>query len=348
MAEEKASMNEARRPEAPGVSVLMSCYNGGRWLGEAIESVLAQTFTNFEFIMVDDGSADDTPEIIKRYAAKDQRIVFIPKPNTGLADSLNAGIAKARGAWIARVDQDDLCEPARLEKQLAFAEARPGLVLLGSGFAEINEAGEVVAEHRYSPGHRALVSRLERIQAFFPHSSAFYRAETARQAGGYNKRITRAEDQRFWLELSTRGELACLPDLLVKIRKHPGQMSLHGSGIRQICDAAAATVCHLLAKAGQKDPSASKDEAEWTAFREWVGAKVDEYGIPEQRKAWWEARERYIASGGGLAGLLRFGADLSTSGHALALLRNKIFGSTLPGRLAAEWAARVSGQPRGG
>lgn len=329
------------------VSVLMSCYNGGRWLGEAIESVLAQTFTNFEFVMVDDGSKDDTLEIIKRYAAKDRRIVVIAKPNTGLGDSLNAGIAIARGAWIARVDQDDLCEPIRLERQLAYAGEHPEVVLLGSGFAEINEAGEVLAEHRYPAAHRALVSRLERLQAFFPHSSAFYSAEAARRAGGYNKLISRAEDWRFWLELSLQGRLACLPDLLVKIRKHPGQMSLHGSGVRQICDAAAAAVCHLLLKAGQKDPSAARNETEWTAFREWVGAKVDDYGIPEQRKAWWEARERYISSGGGLAGLLRFGAGILSSGYALALLRNKFFGSNLPRRLAREWAGRLNGQSRG-
>lgn len=340
-------MNEIRRPEAPGVSVLMSCYNGGRWLGEAIESVLAQTFTDFEFIMVDDGSKDDTLEIIKRYAAKEPRIVVIAKPHTGLGDSLNAGIAMARGAWIARVDQDDLCEPGRLERQLSYAGEHPDVVLLGSGFAEINEAGEVLAEHRYPGAHRALVSRLERLQAFFPHSSAFYSTEAARRAGGYNKLVSRAEDWRFWLELSLQGRISCLSEPLVKIRKHPGQMSLHGSGVRQICDAAAAAVCHLLFKAGQKDPSAARDDAEWNAFRAWVGAKVDEYGIPEQRKAWWEARDIYISSGGGPAGLLHFGASLLASGHASALLRNKFFGSDLPRRLAAEWAARVSGQPSG-
>lgn len=347
MAGEKVRMNRAASPGNPEVSVLMSCYNGGRWLGEAMESVLAQTFTNFEFIIVDDGSADDTLEIIKRYAAKEPRIVVVAKPNTGLGDSLNAGIAKARGAWIARVDQDDLCEPGRLGRQLSYVKEHPEAVLLGSGFAEINGAGEVLAEHRYPGAHRALVSRLERLQAFFPHSSAFYSAAAARRAGGYNKRITRAEDWRFWLEMSLRGELACLPDLLVKIRKHPGQMSLHGSGVRQICDAAAATVSHLLRKAGQADPSTARDEADWIAFREWVGEKVEEYGISAQRKAWWEARERYISSGGGLGGLLRFGASLFASGHALALLNNKFFGSPLPRRLAAEWTARESGKPRG-
>ncbi len=340
-------MNQAPPSGTPGVSVLMSCYNGGRWLGEAIESVLAQTYADFEFIMVDDGSKDDTLEIIKRYAAKDRRIVVIAKPNTGLGDSLNAGIAKARGAWIARVDQDDLCEPARLERQLAFAGKHPEVVLLGSGFAEINEAGEVVAEHRYPRAHRALVSRLERLQAFFPHSSAFYSAGAARRAGGYNKLISRAEDWRFWLELSLQGRIACLPDPLVKIRKHPGQMSLHGSGVRQICDAAAAAACHLLLKAGRKDPSAARDEAEWGEFRDWVGARVDEYGIPGQRKAWWEARDKFVSSGGGPAGLLLFGTSLLTSGHALALLRNKFFGSNLPRRLAAEWTEHLKEKTRG-
>ena len=82
---------------APAISVLRSCYNSARWLDESINSVLSQTFEDFEFIIVDDGSTDSSPEIIKRYAKQDARIVVIEKCNTGLADSLNVGIQKARG-----------------------------------------------------------------------------------------------------------------------------------------------------------------------------------------------------------------------------------------------------------
>lgn len=93
----------------PEVSVLMSVYNGERWLAESIESVLNQTFTDFEFLIVNDGSTDGSGEIINRYAEQDSRIHVFDKPNTGLADSLNYGIARAKGEWIARIDADDVC-----------------------------------------------------------------------------------------------------------------------------------------------------------------------------------------------------------------------------------------------
>src|SRR2546430_2514522 len=113
-------MSSSIHAGTPEVSVLMSCYNATRWLHEAIHSVLVQTHDKFELILVDDGSTDETWNIIQSYRDRDQRIVAISKKNTGLADSLNVGIARAKGAWIARLDADDLCEPTRLEEQLDF------------------------------------------------------------------------------------------------------------------------------------------------------------------------------------------------------------------------------------
>lgn len=321
----------------PEISVLMSCYNGSRWLAEAIDSVLTQTFKNFEFILVDDGSKDNTLEIIRAYAARDARVVAVSKKNTGLADSLNTGLALAKGAWVARVDQDDLCEPCRLERQLVFASGHSGLVLLGSGFAEIDEKGTIVKEYRYPQHHAGLVARLERLQGFFPHSSAFYRADAARCAGGYNTRITRAEDQRLWLELSLQGEIACLPERLVRIRKHPGQMSLDNKGARQFCDVAAATVCHLLRKGGYDDPSVGADSAAWASFLAWVDGKIAEYGILEQRRAWWEARAAFFSAGSSFTGIIRCAMRLFDSGYAVPLAAEKIFGSKLPSRLFGKW-----------
>ena len=113
-------MNWVSHGKSPEVTVLMSCYNASCWLHEAIASVLKQTFENFEFILVDDGSTDDTWDIIQAYRDRDQRIVAIKKSNTGLTDSLNVGIAHARGAWIARLDADDRCEAGRLAEQVRF------------------------------------------------------------------------------------------------------------------------------------------------------------------------------------------------------------------------------------
>ena len=158
-------------PSAPGalpeISVVMSCYNSRRWLAEAIGSVLSQTHSDFEFIIVDDGSTDDSWATIQRYATRDRRIVALSKGNSGLADSLNAGISVARGKWIARIDADDVCEPGRLAEQMAFVRANPQVVLLGSGCVEIDEYGRPLRAHRYPAAHRTLVRNLELLQKFF-------------------------------------------------------------------------------------------------------------------------------------------------------------------------------------
>ena len=324
----------------PKVSVVMSCYNARRWLNEAIEGVLCQTYENFEFIAIDDGSVDDTFSIIRSYAEKDSRIVPVTKPNSGLADSLNVGIKRASGTWIARLDADDLCMPNRLEEQVRYTNEHPEVGLLGSGFVEIDDAGFPIKSHSYPPDHAGLLERLERSGGFFPHSSAFYRTDLALELGGYNTRIRRAEDWRLWLNFSLRGKLASLPDKLVCIRKHADQISLDNSGRRQLCDAVAATVCHFLRKAGQPDPSELDDLQAWTSFLAWVDRRIDKLDVFEKRCRWVDARDAYFARGYRLTGAYNFAVKLMTSGHAAALLYEKFFGSSLPRKLADEWVTR--------
>lgn len=333
-------MTSAAGNRKPSVSVLMSCYNASRWLHEAIDSVLAQTFEDFEFILVDDGSTDETWNIIQSYRDRDHRIVAVSKKNTGLADSLNVGIAQARGVWIARLDADDLCEPTRLEEQLSFVCSHRGVVLLGSGFVEIDEHGRELKKHQYPSDHRKLVRHLERWQKFFPHSSAFYSVDVARQVGGYNPRICRAEDRRLWLDLASRGQIASLAASLVKIRKHSAQISRDNNGKRQFCDGMAATVCYFLQKAGCKDPSMEKSAGEWSMFLTWLENRMVEAGAFEKRKAWVDARTEYFSSKNMMVGGLRFARHLLGSGYASALVWEEFFGSSFPRRMAREWMAR--------
>lgn len=324
-------------PGFPQVSVLMSCYNGSSWLREAIDSVLAQTFGDFELILIDDGSTDNTWEIIKSYSLIDARIIAISKLNSGLADSLNVGLAKARGAWIARLDQDDLCEPTRLSEQINFIRNNDDVVLLGTGFHEIDETGKIVRTHTYPTGHRILARHLERSQRFFPHSSAFYRADIARLVGGYNFRIRWADDWRLWLELSLRGKIATIPKALVRIRKHSNQMSLEGNGRMQLCDAIASSSCHFLRKAGFEDPSVGVNIDKWIEFRNWVECKVEKEGIFERRSTWSTARAIYISSKDVASGAIGFFHCLLKSGHTHMLIWEKLFGSSFPQKLARQW-----------
>src|SRR3954454_23114262 len=118
---------------APTVCVLMAVHDGERYLREAIESVLAQTRSDFEFLIVDDGSGDATPEILTEYASGDERIVVQSVPHGGRSGALNFGCGRARADLVARIDADDLALPKRLELQLEFLEAHPDVALLGGG-----------------------------------------------------------------------------------------------------------------------------------------------------------------------------------------------------------------------
>lgn len=315
----------------------MSCYNASRWLHEAIDSVLAQTLENFEFILVDDGSTDETWNLIQRYRDRDHRIVAISKKNTGLADSLNVGIAQARGAWIARLDADDLGEPTRLEEQIRFVQGHPEVVLLGTGFVEIDEQGRVIKKHRYPSRHCELVRHLERLQQFFPHSSAFFRREIAQDAGCYNPLFRKTQDWDLWLRLAERGRIACLENFLVRVRKHPEQISISAAGSVQLVYGAAASACHFLRMHGYPDPSTGNDKKTWQELITWVERRMMEEGVLERNKAWDEARAEYFAIENRLASTFRFGIRLLQSGHTGVLAWEKHHGYSLPQRLAREW-----------
>lgn len=121
------------------ISVILPVYNGEKYLKEAIESILNQTYTNFEFIIIDDGSKDSSLEIIKEYEKEDERIVAVSRENKGLIATLNEGIEKAKGKYIARMDQDDISLPNRFEEQLKIMENDKEIVVCGSW---INVFGE--------------------------------------------------------------------------------------------------------------------------------------------------------------------------------------------------------------
>ncbi len=326
---------------APKVSVLMSCYNGERWLGEAIKSVLNQSFENFEFIIVDDGSTDNSSEIIKRFAEQDTRIIVITKSNTGLSDSLNVGIQQARGEWIARLDADDICEPERLEKQLTKVGGNPDLVYVGSGLYEIGECGNISKTFHYPEGHRSLLKNLTTTRKFPPHSSAFYRTEIVRSIGGYRGTLRRAEDHDLWLRLVDIGMLAAIYEPLVKIRKHSNQISHDEEGKRQIIDARAAYCSYWLRHHGYPDPLDNGKVANGV-YLPWVEHKLVEYRLFE----YFDYIARVKAN---VAEMRKSPAALFAATRGIVIepvflfryLRIRLFGDLTPRRLAREWVKKT-------
>lgn len=230
----------------PEITVLIPVYNGEKYLEQSLESVLNQTFKDFEVLVIDDGSTDDSIRILKRFAIIDDRVRVIQKQNTGLIDTLNYGLAESVGKWIARMDQDDIAFPRRLELQHEKVDSDSSLVLVGGNFETINEANQKTRTYRLPHLHSQLVERLYRLQGFFPHSSAMFNSEIARQIGGYEPQALYNEDWDLWLRLSAQGKIGLVSETIISIRKHSLQMTANSGSYVPQEEAYISSTLHLI------------------------------------------------------------------------------------------------------
>ena len=208
----------------PQVSVLMPVQDGERWLSASIDSVLQQTLTDLELIIIDDGSVDRTPAILEAYALRDHRMRVIRIDRKGIVVALNHGLTQARAALTARLDADDLCAPCRLEKQVQFLSNWPDIALLGSWAEMIDENGKILQQIKPKTGHDDLIRVLERSNPFV-HSSIMMRTEVARRHGGYRAAFEAAEDYDLWLRICRTNQVANLAEFLVQYRRHTANVS---------------------------------------------------------------------------------------------------------------------------
>jgi len=327
------------------VTVLMSVFNGARWLQESIESILAQSFTNFEFIVVDDGSQDTSIEIIRRYAAADPRIRVITKPNSGLADSLNVGIESAQGEWIARIDADDIAMPDRLATQLDYAICDETCVVLGSSAVHIDEHGKECGLVTYPVHHKQLCHLMEaRCINPIAHSSALIRTAAVRAVGCYRKRIRRSQDYDLWLRLSTFGEIRTIDLPLVRVRKHTGQVSHEGGGLQQIVDARVALASFLLARQGFTDPaSAQATDEQFREFWLFVQRRVTQSKFLEFR-SFIEDMKTELASRSYNRKIRALLSSFRMPHYLLRFASIRMFGDRLTRHTVTSWIGRGEGQ----
>lgn len=206
---------------APAISVLMCVYNGREYLASAIDSILRQTFRDFEFVIVDDGSTDNSKQIIERYAAEDLRIKLISRPNTGLARALNDGLAACRGEFIARMDADDIALPVRFETQIAHLRAHPECVIVGANVQLIdpNDLPIGLLEHKQS--HEQIDTELLKGNGgALCHPVTMMRRTAVEQVDRYRVHYNNSEDLDLFLRLAEVGRCANLPDVLLNYRRH--------------------------------------------------------------------------------------------------------------------------------
>lgn len=208
------------------ITVLMPVYNGQNYLRQSIESILSQTFNKFEFIIVDDGSTDNSWKIIKEYSTKDKRIVAVRnKKNLRISATLNKGLSIAKGEYIVRMDADDWSYPYRLEKQYGYMQKRPE-VGVSSGTIEVcDEKLRVINKRKYPLSDKAARKIIFRYSPF-AHPATIWNREIMQNAGGYNENIPLSQDYDLYFRIGKLSKFGNIKDVLLKLRTHDDSSSI--------------------------------------------------------------------------------------------------------------------------
>jgi glycosyltransferase involved in cell wall biosynthesis len=210
----------------PTLSVLMSVYNGSTYLQEAIDSILSQTFTDFEFLIIDDCSTDNSWQILQEYADRDGRIRLLQnQENLGLTQSLNRGLAVAEGKYIARQDADDVALPDRFQKQVQVLEQQPDVVLVSCEMEWIDAAKQSLGSMKRTCRAELVPWLLLFYNHVEGHSQVLYRRQTALTAGGYDEARRYSQDYDLWSRLVKQGKIVILPEFLQFQRIHSQAIS---------------------------------------------------------------------------------------------------------------------------
>lgn len=204
------------------LSVVLSTYNDEKYIAEAIQSILDQTYPYFEFIIVNDGSTDGTLNIIKSF--NDDRIVVIDKSNTGLVDSLNIAVKFAKYEWIARMDGDDIAEKNRFEEQIKAI--KNGLVIISSQCTIIDNNGNFTGKTRFLTSRIGIAISKMLEFPLIVHPASLYKKEIFERVGGYDKNMYVAEDYDLWCKMLSYGDVHICSKRLLRLRKHGNNISI--------------------------------------------------------------------------------------------------------------------------
>jgi glycosyltransferase involved in cell wall biosynthesis len=238
----------------PKLSVLMPVHNGARFLREAIESILGQTFADFELLILDDGSDDETPGILRAFAARDSRVRVVPAARRGLIATLNDGLSRVRSDLVARMDADDVAHPERLERQYRHMAGDPGLWVLGTQWDLIDGDG------RRRPAPKPMPTAADDVAAAMlrynavHHPTVLMRRAPVVELGGYRPAYEHAEDYDLWLRvIEAGGRIETLDWIGLSYRVSGAPKVWQGIAGQIAADLARAT--HALRRAGADDPT---------------------------------------------------------------------------------------------
>ncbi|MCW3090214.1 MAG: hypothetical protein JWP81_1283 [Ferruginibacter sp.] len=208
----------------PCISVLMPAYNAASYIKEAILSVLEQSFTSFELLVINDGSTDDTEKVVRSFS--DPRIRFFEQSNRGVAAALNRGLSVASAPLIARFDADDICLPGRLKIQYDFMIAHPEYIIIGSDADFIDMEDNYVFTYNPPWHSNKDIQLMVRSKCPFIHSGVMYRKDAIVNAGGYNVHAHAFEDHLLWRKILEKGMACNIAKVLLKVRLNPASISI--------------------------------------------------------------------------------------------------------------------------
>ena len=235
-------------PGAPLTSVVMTVLNGERFLREAIDSILSQTFSDFEFIIINDGSTDGTAAILDSYARSDSRVRVYHGEHKGRVESLNRGCGLAQGKYIALMDADDVSTPDRLERQIGFLESHEKVGLLGGAFEGIDDQGRWVFLEQLPLEDEPIRAAFRSFSFPICQPAVLMRKQAFDATGGYRAQFLNGEDYDLFYRIIERWRVANLPDVVLRKRIHSNQFSV--GHLRQSILSLLAS--HAMSVAGQR------------------------------------------------------------------------------------------------
>ncbi len=243
----------------PAISVLMPVYDAGRFLAPALESILTQSFGDFEVIAVNDGSCDASGEVLGQFAARDDRIRVFTQENQGIVATLNRALSLARAPLVARMDADDLSRPDRFARQVGYLSEHPEVAAVSSAMDYIDESGCYVRTAVFPTAPAAIATELLHRPCVC-HAPVMARTAVMRTLGGYRRQVQYAEDYDLFLRMSEIAQIANLPDALYAVRLHPVTISARHTVAQELA-ALAARGAARLRRNGKPDPLAAADLA---------------------------------------------------------------------------------------
>ena len=231
------------KKESPTVSVLLPVYNAGPYIRAAVDSVLSQSFEDFELLLLDDGSTDESLLILREYERRDCRVQVLSRENRGLVASLNELIDAARGRYLARMDADDVCMVRRFERQLMFLNSRPDHVAVGGWIMQMNASGLPIGTLKSAVSHVEIDQAHLSGHTSICHPTVLMRKDAVVSVGGYREAFMHAEDLDLWLRLAELGKLANLAEVVLSYRLHAGSISQANivsqhSALKRACESA--------------------------------------------------------------------------------------------------------------